>query len=318
LLLASAGSYASGVDPALPLYDPQPVALGKDPGYATPEGEIVVVGYNDMREILQPLAARFAATHPGLHIRLDLPGTRFAPAALARDRSAFAPMGAEFTPGQLADYRAVKAEDPIAFRVAHASLDPRALSGPLAILVHRDNPIASLTLEQVARLFSDEARIWGDVGAAGAWADRPVRAIGLAKGTALAYAFEAGAMRGKAIGSRLDGRPQSADVALAVARDRNAVGFAAAMRAIEGTRRVPIAAKPGDAPVALTEENIAAGRYPLDRFLLIYAARPLAPIAREFLRLALSREGQEAVAASPQRYIPLSAREAAAERAKME
>jgi len=54
------------------------------------------------------------------------------------------------------------------------------------------------------------------------------------------------------------------------------------------------------------------------RFLLIYARRPLLPLVREFLRLVLSREGQEVVAASPQGYLPLSAAEAAAERAKLE
>jgi phosphate transport system substrate-binding protein len=41
-------------------------------------------------------------------------------------------------------------------------------------------------------------------------------------------------------------------------------------------------------------------------------------VAREFLRLMLSREGQAAIAASPQRYLPLSAREAALERAKLD
>jgi phosphate transport system substrate-binding protein len=61
-----------------------------------------------------------------------------------------------------------------------------------------------------------------------------------------------------------------------------------------------------------------AGRYPLDRFLLIYARQPLASPVREFLRLALSREGQDIVAASPQGYLPLSAREAALERAKLD
>jgi len=61
-----------------------------------------------------------------------------------------------------------------------------------------------------------------------------------------------------------------------------------------------------------------AGRYALDRHLLVFAARPLNPIAREFLRLMLSREGQEAVAASPQGYLPLSAKDAAAERRRLE
>jgi phosphate transport system substrate-binding protein len=317
-LLLTAGSHAASVDPALPLYEPRPVAVSKDAGYATHGREIRVIGYNDMGDILEPLAARFARTHPGLRLKLELPGTRFAPAALAEGRSAFAPMGAEFTPPQLAAYRAIAGSDPIAIRVAHASLDPRALSGPLAILVHRDNPVASLTLEQVGRIFSGEARTWGDVGLGGEWSHREVRAIGMAKGTALAYAFEADAMHGRALGPGVEGRAQSAEVALAVSREPNAVGFAAAMRAIEGTRVVPIAARPGDAPIAPTEEDIVAGRYALDRFLLIFVARPITPLAREFVKLMLSREGQEAVAASPQRYLPLSARDAAVERAKVE
>jgi len=36
------------------------------------------------------------------------------------------------------------------------------------------------------------------------------------------------------------------------------------------------------------------------------------------VRYVLSREGQQAVAASPQRYLPLSAPDAAAELAKLE
>jgi phosphate transport system substrate-binding protein len=81
---------------------------------------------------------------------------------------------------------------------------------------------------------------------------------------------------------------------------------------------LPLAARAGDEPVAPTEENIVANRYPLDRFLLIYAPRPVTPLVREFLRLVLSREGQQAVAATPQKYLPLSAEDAAKERSRLE
>src|SRR5262249_22546784 len=127
--IAVALAHAAGVDPALPHYEPRPVSIAPSAGYVTADGAVAVVGYNDMRDILEVLVTRFVAGHPGMRIRLDLPGTRFAPAALARDESAFAPMGAEFTPRQLADYREKTGADPIAFRVAHASLDARALSG---------------------------------------------------------------------------------------------------------------------------------------------------------------------------------------------
>jgi phosphate transport system substrate-binding protein len=202
--------------------------------------------------------------------------------------------------------------------VAHASLDARALSGPLAILVHRDNPVDSLTLGDVARVFAGEARAWGEVGVRGPWAARAIHPYGMAAGTALAYAFETMAMGGRPIGSRMTGLAQSADVAARVGADPDGIGFAAAMRVTGDARVVPLAAREGEAAVMPTEESITAGRYPLDRFLLVYVARPIPPLAREFLRLMFSREGQAAVAAPPQRYLPLSASDAARERERLE
>jgi phosphate transport system substrate-binding protein len=318
LTVIAAGSYAASVDPALLRYEPRAVEIPLGASYVAPDGAVAVVGYNDMRELMQAWVARFVESHPRIRFALDLRGTRFAPAALAAGTSALAPMGAEFTPLQLADYRDKAGADPIAFRVAHASLNPRALSGPLAIFVHRDNPIASLTLEQLSRAFAGEATRWGDLGEEGEWASRRINVYGVARGTPLALSFEANAMGGRALATQMKGYPQSADVVQRVGSDPDALGFAAAMRATASVRVVPIALRAGSEAIAPTPENIIAGNYPLDRFLLIYAPRPVTALVREFMRLVLSREGQAMVAATPQGYVPLSAAEAAAERAKLE
>ena len=318
LIVISAGSNAASVDPALPRYEPHDFAVPKGAAYVATDGAIRIVGYNDMRDMLEAIVARFAAAHPGRWIALDLPGTRFAPAALAAGTSALAPMGAEFTPPQLADYRKTVGDDPLEFRVAHASLDPRALSGPLAIFVHRDNPLGSLTMAQAARAFTGDASRWGDLGATGEWADRPLHLYGMVRGTALALFMEKSALGGRPLAKEMAGFPQSAEVVRRVGEDPLAIGFAAAVRTTPSVRMLALAARETDEPVAPTAESVAAGRYPLDRFLLIYARRPLTPFAREFLRLVLSREGQEAVAASPQGYFPLSAKEADTQRAKLE
>src|SRR6202007_1894948 len=83
--------------PSRPTYRPRP---------PPPDSATTVFGYNDMRELREPLVERFAATHAGLRVGLDLPGTRFAPAVLAANRAALAPMGAELTPAQRSAYRA--------------------------------------------------------------------------------------------------------------------------------------------------------------------------------------------------------------------
>jgi phosphate transport system substrate-binding protein len=227
-------------------------------------------------------------------------------------------MGALFTPPQLEAYRAAAGHDPVSFRVAHASLNETALSGPLAVFVHSANPIASVSLADLARVYSGKATRWGDLGMEGVWAARPIEIAGVAPGTALAYEFAAAVMEGGAFPSRLAGLPQSAQVVEWVAAHPHGVGFAAAMRATPAVRVVPVAARAGEPGIAPTAQSISSGRYPLDRHLFIYARRPLSSFARRFVGIALSPEGQAVVAASPQGYLPLSAREVVAERAKLE
>lgn len=313
-----ANAPAIEVDPALPRYEPDAAALPHDARWLTPTGAIRIVGYNDMCDMFETFVARYAATHPGFTFELELTGTRAAPAALAADKSALAPMGAKFTPDQLADYRrATQGKDPIEFRVAHASLDPRALSGPVAVFVHANNPLRALTMTQLAQAFSGKATHWRDLGVQGSIADRPIHLYVLEPDTPLALSFN-----GRVLGEASPSLPtaqfhQSRDVIAHIGEDPLSIGFAAAMRSTSEVRALALAATPGAVPILPIEANILAGNYPLDRYLLIYARAPLNAFAREFLRLVLSREGQQAIADTPQHYLPLSAEEAARERAKL-
>lgn len=317
-LVTAAGAPCADVDPALPRYVAAVAPVPRDAAWLTADGAIRIVGYNDMHDMFDAFVARYTAAHPGTSFRLELTGTRAAPPALAAGTSALAPMGAEFTPDQLAGYRrAARAADPIEFRIAHASLDPRALSGPLAVFVHADNPLRSLTFAQLALVFTGKAARWRDLGVRGALAEQPIHRYALEPDTPLALSFY-----GRVLGATAPTHPdaqfhQSSDVIRHVGADPGGIGFGAAMRGTEQVHAVALSAEPG-APAAMpTEADIRAGRYPLDRWLLIYARPPLTPFAREFLRLVLSRDGQQLVAATPQRYLPLSAEEAAREREKL-
>lgn len=305
LAACAAAIRAAPLDPALPRYAPQAIAPPKNASYVASNGEIAVVGYNDMAEMLRALGARFGELHPGFRFAWDLPGTKAAPAALASGQSAFAPMGAEMTPPQLAAYAAVTHAPPLVFRIAHASLDPRALSGPLAIFVHRDNPLASLTLDELAAIFS------------GAEVTRGLHLCGVEADAALGLFFRERVLGGRDFARAFVGLPQSAEVVKRVGEDARAIGFAAAMRATPAVKILALAPHAGAAPVALTNENLAAGRYPLDRHLLICVRTPLEPWIAEFLRFVLSRDGQQLIAAGSRGYLPLNAREAAAERGKL-
>ena len=57
--------------------------------------------------------------------------------------------------------------------------------------------------------------------------------------------------------------------------------------------------------------DLIADRYPYPRDLYFYIRRepgtPLDPLVAEYVKLVLSKQGQEAVAADPKGYLPLNA-----------
>lgn len=291
--------------------------------YLTPSGAVTIVGYNDMREMLTSLDNLFARTHPGIHFALRLKGTRTAPAALASGDSLLAPMGAVFSPLELAAYRRVVGENPISFRIARDSLDARALSGPLAVIVAADNPVRQLTFAQLRHVFAAPrtVRRWGQLGLLGKWANRTVHAYGLASGTALGRFMRRHVLAGQPFARTFRGLRESASVVRQVGVDPLGIGFAAMNRADAAVRVVPLARRRGEPPSRGTRAAILAGRYPLERYLRIYLRIPpgghLDPLARQYMALALSPRGQRAIAAGHLGYLPLSARAAAAERARL-
>lgn len=298
--------------------------LASSAPYLTASGAISIVGYNDMREMLEALDKLFDREHPDAHFALNLKGTRTAPTALAAGRSLLAPMGAEFSAEELAAYRREVGSDPVPFRIAHDSLDPQARSAPLAIFVPAVNPLPRLTFAQLERIFAmrDSKLRWGELGLTGDFADRPVHPYGLAANTALGRFMRQHALEGRDFDKRFIGLPESPDVVREVADDPLGIGFAAMNRATHSVRIVPLSRRQGERPSRGTRADLITGRYPLDRYLLIYVRIPpggrLDPLTRDYMHIALSREGQRVIASGHLGYLPLSDAEAAAQRAKLD
>lgn len=312
--------FESTVDGRVAQFEPAPLSPPEGASYQAADGSIRIVGYNDMRGILVRINSLVRRAHPEFRFELILKGTRTAPDALARGTSLIAPMGAEFSDAELADYTKLTGTTPIMFRIAHDSLNPAALSAPLAIFVDQRNPLASISLDQVARVFAaahDRGRIatWDQLGLGGEWASRPIHLCGLAPSTALGrFMLRRLGVRSFAEGA---GFPQSRDAVACVAADPLAIGFAAMNRGASGVRVVPLSERDGGAASAGTREDIIANRYPLDRYLLIYLRTDsrgrIDPVAREYVRLVLSYDGQREIANDALGYLPLNPGECAEE-----
>ena len=297
-------------------------ATAADP--AASAGSYRIVGYNDMDEMLTLIVAAVEAEHPDLDITLDLRSTRSAPAALIAGTSLLAPMGAAMQPADRAAFRAAWGSEPVEFRVAHDSLTPGALSSLTGVLVGRFNPLRRIDLRLLRRIFAPtrEAPVtrWGQLGARGDWSMRTLYPVALAADTAIGAYLLTGPLHADRYRDGVRGELQSRDVAATVAADPLAIGLANLNRAGSDLRALAIT---DDAGVvrAPSGAGIRSGRYPLDRFLLVYARRGadghLAPPARLALDMLLSARGQALIARGSRGYLRLNEHERSNERRKL-
>ena len=319
LALAASPAMAGDCLRGFPRYRPAVLDAPRETAYRTPDGRIRIVGYNDMAEMFTPLAELFTRRHPDLRFELVLNGTRTGPPALTDGSSLIAPMGAEWSDDDLAAYRARYGSDPVMIRVAHDSLSPRARSSPTAIVVNAANPLVRLTMEQVRAVFTGTPNLsqWSQLGG---WIGGAIHPVGLADNTALGQ-FLRRKFGNAPFAPSFIGLPQSRQVIAAVAADRQAIGFANLNHVASEVRVVGLADHPGGKPMFGTAKEIRSGRYPFDRHLLVFARRDasglIEPIAKAWLELLLSCEGQAIIASGNLGYIPLEPREAARERRKL-
>jgi phosphate transport system substrate-binding protein len=274
------------------------------------EDVITLVGYNDMKEMLTSLNAEFVKRYPAVRVNIDLPGTRFAPDALAAGRSTLAPMGARFTPEQLARFFTQTGTAPVGFAIAHASLNPKALSGPNGVFVHGENPLRAIDLGKLAKLFAEsEPFYWRDLDIPGPLRDRPIVVTGLRPETPLALEFRDAVFPSCSFRRDYCGFGQSRDVIEFIGREPAALGFAALNRGSDSVHSLAIRRDARCAAVEPTPDTLRGGLYPLDRKLWIYARRDpsgrLSGLARTYLEFVLSKNGQAIIAAGSLGYLSL-------------
>jgi phosphate transport system substrate-binding protein len=109
-------------------------------------------------------------------------------------------------------------------------------------------------------------------------------------------------------------------VVQSVSASLNGIGYSGIGYTTSSVRSVPVSRDRGQPFVEATAEMAIAGSYPLARFLYVYVnkepGKPLPPLTAEFLKLVLSRQGQEVVVKDG--YIPLPAAVAARELQKLQ
>lgn len=217
---------------------------------------------------------------------------------------------------------------PVEIAVATGSYDARGKSTALGVFVNRENPLTGLTLKQLDRIYGDyrtggwqglqwvtqvarsskqNIRTWGQLGATGAWAEKPIHVYGppgLFPG-GVSY-FQSKVMGGA---DTWNGNLQEFNdrklMMAALSKDPYGIAYASLDYKTAGVKPLALAETQDGPYVAPTEANVANRRYPLARLAYVYFApdRPTGdPVdpkvdtkVREFLRYILSQQGQRDV-----------------------
>lgn len=298
-----------------------------------PKDDFHLVGADIMDEISFGWVKLYRQAYPRLDVTIEARASSSGIPALISGQADLAPVGREILPAEDKAFVDKFGYHPLEIRVATGAPTVLHKTAALVILVSKENPIEGLTLAQLDAICSKtrrrghaDIRTWGDAGLGGEWAARPISLYGLESNGIEKFvkniALQGGEWKDGVHYVTNEGFTSFATVAANhIAKDIGGLTYGALANLTPAVKVVPLAENEGEPFVMPTVENIYTHRYPLSRYAYIYLnrppGRPIEPKRKEFLKLVLSREGQDVVAREGI-YIPLLPQVVREELAKLE
>jgi len=298
LLIASAVNAVS-VDEAIPEYK----------AVSGISGNLSSVGSDTLANLMTLWAESFKRSYPNVNIQIQAAGSSTAPPALTEATSSFGPMSRKMKSKEIAAFEDRYGYKPTAIPVAIDAL---------AVYVNKDNPIKGMSIPDVDAVFSSTRKCgadkditkWGNLGLSGNWKKRDIQIYGRNSVSGTYGYFKKKALCKGDYKNNVNEQPGSASVVQSVSTSVNGIGYSGIGYKTSGVRAVPLTKKVGGAFIEATPDNAVSGKYPLSRFLYVYVNKhpnkELAPLEKEFIKLVLSKQGQEVVIKDG--YIPLPAK----------
>lgn len=329
LTAAILGAHAAAGDKAnLPDYKPQ----------AKVAGMLRIWGEGAMAAVLKKWQEGFRKYHPDIRFAADLKGSDSGIYGLEMRTADLALMGRAIYPYERYGTYERSWYFPVEIEVATGSVQAEGKSPAYAVFVHRDNPLAQLTVKQLdgifgaqrgggwkglswdldaARSSAEDIRSWGALGVGGALAGQPIHVYGppLLGAGAVTYfqarVFGGGAMWNEDLREYADARRMIAELA----HDPSGIAYAPLACGSAGVKAIALAETAAGPYAFISPRTVADRSYPLSRpVYLVYTidnertelANPrVDPKVKEFLRYVLSRQGQADIAREGA-YLPLT------------
>ncbi|MDN3552544.1 phosphate ABC transporter substrate-binding protein [Halomonas almeriensis] len=268
------------------------VAQAEEAGTQAPVGTLDTVGSDTMAGLMLRWDEHLAREHPGMRLQLKASGSASAPPALTAGTTLLGPMSRPMTDDERAAFERRHGYPVESLVVARDAL---------VVVVHRHNPLTSLSFVELDAIFSETRRCGGEAGLR-RWSsllDGTFQGLIAPHGrnavSGTHELFRREALCNGAFRPQVREHPGSAAVVSAVSADPRGIGYAGLNHLTPGVKTVALRDAQG-VEHRPQPEAVQRGDYPFSRDLRLYVNRPpdepLPAVERAFIDLLLSPEGQ--------------------------
>jgi ABC-type phosphate transport system substrate-binding protein len=256
-----------------------------------------IAATEDMIPLLERMGKEFAASKADLEVLVSAAAPMVAPSMLMQDKCDIASIARSTTDEERLRVRNLKRAELVSVPIAMDAV---------VFVVNHANSAESLTLEQLAGIYSHKFSDWDQLGVPcnEQAQDKSIRKFGFSNGSGSRKKLAEAAMHGRGFPSDITTLNQNGEILEKVREVQGSLGFCG-MGPAQGVKVLSIKIDAGTAPVFPTKETVQSRQYPFAHYLYLHFVGEPRGISAEFLAFSLSEKGQAIIRDANLGPVPL-------------
>jgi phosphate transport system substrate-binding protein len=246
-------------------------------------GNISINGSTTVLPIAQKVAEAYMKEHPDVMISISGGGSGNGIKALIDKTTDIADSSRAIRPEE-AEQAKAKGANPVEFIVAYDCIVP---------IVHADNPLKSITMDQLKAIYKGEIKNWKEIGGA----DKPIVIISRDTSSGTYEVWEEKVMKKERVFPGALLQASNGAIVQVVSKNPNAIGYIGVGYAEKTVKLLPVNGIVG------SKETTLDKTFPISRPLYMYTPSQPAGDVKNFLDYVIGDKGQKLVEAEG--FIPL-------------
>ncbi len=245
---------------------------------------LTIKGSDTMVHLVSAWAEEFMNMYPGTELSVTGGGSGTGIAALINKTTDICAASREIKKNEI-DLAESNGVQPVEIPVARDAI---------VVVVHPDNPIEALTMDQLGSIFTGEYKSWSKVGGP----DRPILVLSRESSSGTFQFFQEKVLKKKDYAYRARLMPGTSAVIQSVSADEWSVGYVGLGYALEvgdEVKMIQVKADADSPPITPSEKTVKNGEYPISRPLLLYINSLAQRLVKDFIDFCLSKKGQQTV-----------------------